>query len=156
MHEAGHFAAMYVYGCRPSLVSIGLFGVRVEQARPVGYLKSVMVSLAGPAVNLVTFSVLALLTGMTIPAVIHLVIAVLNLLPIESLDGGQALYFLLAMKTGEERAERICFFASVAVLIPLATVGFFLLIRSGYNFTLLAVSLYLGLLLLLKRGQSGL
>lgn len=153
MHEAGHFITMYLFRCRPSLVSIGLFGIRVEQNvnKPVSYMQSMLISLSGPAVNLVSFAVLLVTTGTTVPAMIHLIIAVLNLLPIESLDGGQALYFLLAGHSGEERAERICFCVSIVVLVPLATVGFFLLLRSGYNFTLLVVSIYLGLLLLLKR-----
>jgi stage IV sporulation protein FB len=153
MHEAGHFIAMFFFGCRPSLISIGGFGVRVEQSpkETVSYNKSMIISLAGPAVNLISFVVLFITSGMTLVAAIHLLLAVFNLLPIEYLDGGQFLYFFLAGKVGEEWADRICFYISLIVLIPLATIGFYLLIRSGYNFTLLAVSLYLGLLVLLKR-----
>ena len=153
MHEAGHFVTMYLFGCKPSLVSIGFFGIRVEQNvnRRVGYFKNILISLSGPAINLISFMVLWITTGINIAAVVHFIIAVLNLLPIEPLDGGQALYYLLAAYIGEERAESICLGVSIFILIPLATIGFFLLIRSGYNFTLLVVSIYLGLLLMLKR-----
>lgn len=36
-------------------------------------------------------------------------------------------------------------------ILPLAAAGFYVLLHSGYNFTLLAVSVYLVLLLLLKK-----
>jgi len=76
---------------------------------------------------------------------------VFNLSPMEYLDGGQFLYFQLAGRLGEERADRICFYISLVVLALIATAGFFLLIRSGLNFTLLGLSVYLGLMTLLKR-----
>jgi len=153
MHEAGHFMAMYLLGCKPSLISIGMFGIRVEQ--PAGnnasFAKSMAISLAGPAVNLICFAVLAAATGINYVALIHLAIGVFNLLPMEYLDGGQFLYFQLAGRLGEERADRICFYISLVVLALIATAGFFLLIRSGHNFTLLGLSVYLGLMTLLKR-----
>lgn len=153
MHEAGHFLALYALGSRPAAISVGVFGVRVEQAPSsrLGYGGSLLVALAGPLVNLLTFAVLAAAVGMNAPALIHLTMGVFNLLPIGPLDGGQALYFFLAGRMEEERCERLGQIVSVAVLVPLATAGFYVLIRSGYNFTLLAVSLYLGLLLLFKR-----
>ena len=49
-------------------------------------------------------------------------------IPIEYLDGGQLLYYILAGKIGEERADKICFRVSILVLVPLlATAGFYLL-----------------------------
>lgn len=156
MHEAGHFIAMYLLGCRPSMISISGFGVRARlPANKIsGFTESMIITLAGPAVNIVSFAVLALVSGMTLAAAIHLLLAVFSLLPIEYLDGGQLLYYFLAGKVGEERADKICFRVSLLVLVPLATAGFYLLISSGYNFTLLAVSIYLGLLILLKHRYS--
>lgn len=152
MHEAGHFAAMYACGCRPSAVSIGVFGVSVKQ-RPeyFGNRVGALTALAGPAVNIVSFAVLLPLCGWSVPTLVHLVMGVFNLLPIEALDGGRALYYSIAEIKGDRKAEYICFVTSLLTLIPLATVGFFLLLRSGYNFTLLAVSVYLGLIFVLKR-----
>jgi stage IV sporulation protein FB len=153
MHEAGHFFALLLFGRKPSLVSVGLFGIRVEQNihSPLSYQHNLLVSLAGPMVNLVSFAVLYLTNGLTTPAIIHLSLAMLNLLPIEPLDGGQALFCLLALRYEEQTADRLTFMVSIITIIPLACSGFFLLVRSGYNFTLLAVSVYLGLLILFKR-----
>lgn len=153
MHEAGHFLVLLLLGNKPAQISVGAFGIRVEQdpRSPLGYRSNILVSLAGPMVNLFAFSVVYAAAGMSVPAMIHLTLAVLNLLPIEPLDGGQALFCFLALHWEEVRADRVVFIVSLCTIIPLAVVGFTLLIQSGYNFTLLLVSLYLSLLLLFKR-----
>lgn len=153
MHEAGHFLALLLLGNKPSQISVGAFGIRVEQSphSPLGYRANILVSLAGPVVNLFSFAVVYVTAGMGVPAIIHLTLAVFNLLPIEPLDGGQALFCFLALQMEEAQADHIVFIVSLCTIVPLAVVGFTLLIQSGYNFTLLLVSLYLSLLLLFKR-----
>lgn len=152
MHEAGHFTALLAFDCKPQRISVGLFGMRVEQdpAKRLGYRQNALVSLAGPAVNLVTFCILSFFHGNEAAALVHLTLGVFNLLPIEPLDGGQALYCLLALRMEEESARKWVLRISVITLFPIAAAGFFVLAMSGYNITLLAVSLYLSLLLLLK------
>ncbi len=151
MHEAGHFVAMYAFGYRPHLVRIGFFGISVHHCEELSGSKAVLIALAGPAMNMISFAVLFSISWWTTPALVHLIMAVFNLMPIEALDGGQALYYFLAELKGVEKAERICFIVSLLLLMPLASVGFFLLLKNGYNFTLLGISIYLGLLLILKR-----
>lgn len=153
LHEMGHFIAMYALGSRPSQVIVGFFGVCVVQnpASLMSYRSSRIVALAGPLVNLLTFLVLFIFRGLSMPSLVHLIFGLFNLLPVEPLDGGQAIYYTLIGHMDEERAGRILTAVSAAVLIPMATAGFYLLIQSGYNFTLFAVSLYIGLLLLFKR-----
>ena len=118
----------------------------------LSYNRNLLVSLAGPAVNLLSCGLLWLLAGgWSVPATVHAALAVMNLLPVEPLDGGQALLCLLSPHMEEPKAHRILLAASVATILPLAAAGFTVLLRSGYNFTLLAVSVYLILLLVLKR-----
>ena len=110
-----------------------------------------LVSFAGPAVNLACAAVLALLGGGMTVVSVHLTLGLTSLLPVEPLDGGQILYAALAWKKGEEKAERVTFAASLLTLFPLAAAGFWILIQSGYNFSLLVLSLYLCLLVLFKQ-----
>ena len=109
MHEAGHFVFLLAYRCQPSLISVGLFGVRVEQkpTSRLSYLQNFWVSLAGPLVNLISFVVLFAATGWSKAAIVHLVIAVINLLPVESLDGGQALFCLLANRMNSQKPSEL-------------------------------------------------
>ena len=152
IHELGHMGVMLYYGVKPKRICAGLFGVRIEQQDGISlsYRQQMVLSLAGPAVNLVVGMGLCILQGFGIAAAVNLLLAGLNLLPIQALDGGQALYAFLASRREEQQAQKIVFIISIAVLLPLATAGFFVLIRSGYNFTLLAACVYLILLLFIR------
>lgn len=152
MHEMGHFAALLAFGVQPARICVGIFGVRVEQnpRAPLSYSRNLVVSLAGPLVNLLTFLILIGGGGMPAAAMVHAVLAFFNLMPVEPLDGGQALYCALALHMEAERAEKAVLAVSVITLLPLAAAGFYTLIASGYNFSLLAVSVYLCLLLIFK------
>lgn len=156
LHEAGHFFMLFLLGSRPAAVIMGVFGVRVEQ-RPqnrLGYGQEILVSLAGPAINLICAAAVAILGGGAAVVSVHLTLGLTSLLPVEPLDGGQILYEALAWKKGEETAERIAFTVSLLTLFPLAAAGFWVLIQSGYNFTLLVLSVYLCLLVLFKRRRK--
>ncbi len=154
MHEAGHFLALLLCGGRPVFISVGIFGVRVEQDvhAPMGYGKNLLVSLAGPAVNAVCCLVLWIGGAVgSVPFMVHSTMTLMNLLPVEPLDGGQALFCALAPHMDEPKAARVLLVVSVLTVLPLAAAGFYVLLRSGYNFSLLAVCVYLILLLLFKR-----
>ncbi len=61
-----------------------------------------------------------------------------------------ALRACLSSLLGSDTAAKITFAVGLAVLIPLAVLGFVILLRTRYNFSLLAISLYLMLYLVLK------
>lgn len=147
MHESGHVAAALLWWRQPVWVELGAFGMRMQQTdATIGYRRQIAVLLAGPMVNLASAAVLAL-TGRAGMAVgVPLVIGVFNLLPIEPLDGGQALLCLLSQRGDPDRAGRLVFGLSLCLLFGLLVVGFTVLLAGGYNFTLLAVTLYLALL----------
>ena len=54
----------------------------------------------------------------------------------------------------ERRAGRICTAVSVLLAFLLGTLGFSVLLRTQYNFTLLLLALYILLYLVLKRRES--
>ncbi len=149
LHELGHFVMMLLCRDHPACVTLDVFGMRVER-RPtqrLGYPALCAVSLAGPLINAACTAVLP-----SEAALVHGVLAVFHLLPVTSLDGGEALYALLCCRLSEERAARILRGSSAVILLPLAALGFWLLF--GYrNFTLLFVSLYLILRMFLHEGH---
>ena len=105
--------------------------------------------LSGPLINLVLSLVLKLIYfngGCYIINLIsyqNLFLGIVNLLPISSLDGGRILYILLSKKLDFILAERILNIISLLFLIPLCILGFLLLIKSKYNFSLLILGCYL-------------
>lgn len=81
----------------------------------------------------------------------NLFIGILNLLPIGMLDGGMILSIILNDKISDlERAKKISNIISVVFLIPIAIVGFLILLSSKYNFSLVLLSCYLFSYILFK------
>ena len=72
-------------------------------------------------------------------------------MPVAALDGGQVLLLLLSCRFAPVTAERILTVISVICLLPMACLGFYLLLLTRYNFTLLLAALYLIALLLLRQ-----
>ena len=135
LHEGGHIAALLLLGRPPKEVAVGACGIRlVPHPHPLTPKRQAAVLLAGPLVNLLLAAVLATLRRAPAAVAAHAVLGAFNLLPIEALDGGQLLGCFLP-----SRAVR---WISVAVLLPLATLGFRLLLQY-YNPSLLLVCLYL-------------
>ena len=146
IHECGHLLMMLLRGCPPSCCTLGAFGMRIEMgtARTVGYGDNILISAAGPAVNLLC-AILFYALGNAAVATVHLVQGAFNLLPAEALDGGQILRCVCCRCGGEQIADRLLLGLSVVVLIPLATAAAYLAL-SGGNLSLLIVVGYLALL----------
>ncbi len=152
MHEGGHLLAMIALGCPPQVCTLGAFGMRIEMGseRMVGYRRNILISLAGPLVNLLAAPLLGA-CGCPQAAVVHLILAILNLLPAAALDGGQILRCLFCLAGKEVNADRWLRVLSAAVLLPLAAFAFWLFLSEQGNITLLIVSGYLTALIFLHQ-----
>lgn len=153
LHEGGHLAVLLAVRCPPKAIRLTPFGAEiVRQGEPRGYLREAAVDLAGPCANLMTLGGCLLAgAGTGKFAAANLLIGSMNLMPVDPLDGGQALHAILCLRLQEETAERLVTVISICTLLPLAVAGFLVLLRSRYNFSLLLVGCYLMLLLLLKK-----
>jgi stage IV sporulation protein FB len=159
IHEAGHLLCLIWWGVMPSKISLLPFGMRIERkgAASLSYNREAVTALAGPAMNLFLAGATALILTFThnqallFPIAVNLGLALLNLLPLEPLDGGRILRALLLKKYAENKCDSVLKWVTAAFLLPLASAGFYVLIKSGYNFTLLAVCIYIVVLLILKK-----
>lgn len=150
MHEGGHLFAMLALGCPPQVCTLGAFGMRIEMGREqmVGYRRNLLISFAGPTVNLLAAPLLWV-CGCELAAVVHLTLAVFNLLPAAALDGGQILRCVFCLAGKEEKADRWLRALSAAVLLPLVVAAFWLFLSGQGNVTMLIVSGYLTALIFL-------
>lgn len=131
MHECGHLVVLCCVRNRPKEIRFSAFGMcLLLQETPMRYRQQVLVALGGPAVNLLTAGFLFAVAGVSDAAGIHLLLGLVNLLPIWPLDGGQC---LPASRVSEVIS---CGFLAIltAFAIYVATIG---------NVSLLAVSGYL-------------
>lgn len=144
LHEGGHLAAMRALGVVPRRVTVSAMGLRIvlPEGRALSRGQEALVSAAGPGVNLFCFLACWAAGRPGTPfALSSLVLGVLHLLPIAPLDGG-----LIVERFFGARVSR---WVSAAFLIPLGALGFFILLRTRYNYSLLALSVYLMLYLVL-------
>lgn len=153
IHELGHLTALAFCKTSPSALVINLFGVRIEKPADcrLTYRQDMAISLAGPVSNVLSAALLYVLVGHSVSVWIHLVLGAFHLLPIEPLDGGQIWLSFLRSRMSEEKADRVMLWTSVITLIPMTFVSCILLLESGYNFTFLAVTVYVAALVFLKR-----
>lgn len=159
LHETGHLIFMKCFDSFPKKIKISLFDIAIIDSNKYNRSlnKELLITLGGVMMNLISalicfglylvfrYNFLWILTGANILLLVY------NLLPVDTLDGGQALYLILSSKLSEKTVERIMFVISLIVLLPCTVIGFLLLLRSKYNFTLLLTSLYLIAVILMKK-----
>lgn len=154
LHEASHLAALFFFRAPPKAACFSALGCRLvlDPEKPLSYRQSALVSFAGPAANLLCFGAMMLLGWKSHPfAAANLALGILHCLPIEPLDGGFVLRSVLSGFVREKTAEAVSFAVSLLFLFPLALLGFFILLRTRYNFSLLALCVCLMLYLVLGR-----
>lgn len=141
IHEVGHLLAARCVGVRLDRLRPTATGLRLLPSRGgfPSYRAEATVALGGPLANLLSAPLLALLCPVAL-AHVSLYLAILNLLPIRSFDGGRALICFLCGRHAwlPDRAERAVAVLSVLVLLLFWTIAVYLLLRQGS-----ALSLYL-------------
>lgn len=157
IHESGHLVCMLVCGERPSKILLAPFGMSISRFSGCSYRKEICISLAGPLANLLVAALLFAVScicdvsGLAKAVAVNIALAVFNLLPIEPLDCGRAIKCRLMCSMNPAKADRVVFAVGVVCLVPLACFGFYVLIKSRYNITLLLASIYLSFTLLKRR-----
>ena len=146
-----------ILGEKPKLIELSFYGIKLERKNAgTNRTEEIAVYASGPLANLVLSAVIFALSntrGMKTAAIISLCVGLFNLLPCVPLDGGNILHFLFSGFMNEEKSEKVSFFISVAVLVPMAAAGIILFFKSK-NITLVAVSVYLMLINFISRKKS--
>lgn len=161
LHEVGHLLAIALCGEKPDTVRFGIFGMTIIRKNDItqDYKKEFITAVSGPMMNFFLLFVLVLLYAFYSKdiflemAAINLIIGLFNIMPVFSLDGGRALESLLLERLPSDKSEKIITAVSVAFLVPMNFFGFYILIKSGYNFTFLAISIYLSVMLFIKNSK---
>ena len=158
-HELGHLLEMARQICLPKKIAFKMFRVDMVDSRrnERSYQRDLRIILAGPGLNF-------LLAALCLPVYLllpyqwlgmffsaNLLVGFFNIQPIATLDGGAAVYAILSVRLGEKKASFWASFFSFVILVPLAALGFWILLRNPYQFSLLFISVYLmGVLVLQK------
>jgi Zn-dependent protease len=157
LHELGHAFAARRYGIRTrEIVLLPIGGVARLQRMPDKPQQEIVVALAGPAVNVVLASLLALSLGGPpdlaatelgiLPTLfwVNVVMLVFNLIPAFPMDGGRVLRALLALRLPYARATRIAAGVGQGLALLFGAIGYFVFHNPMLMFVALFVFLAAG------------
>lgn len=158
VHEAAHILCLLACGEKPALVELSFYGIKLERFPVCARNCDIFIYAAGPVANFVLYVIFTASSSgnghMKEAADISLVIGLFNMLPCRPLDGGNILFECLCRFMPEEKAEKICFCAVFAVLVPLALFGFAAALEYG-NITLGAAAVYLAAVSFFDKREKG-
>ena len=135
-HELGHILVLKRAGARIRRLRLSALGAVLETGGAMGYGQELAAVLAGPAANLLAAIVLGW-AGCSAAAGANAVLCGFNLLPIQPLDGGRALYLLLAWMAGPGAAEWGCRCVGVSAALAAASGAVWLVWYTGGSLWLL-------------------
>lgn len=154
-HETAHLVTMYLLGCNPKVIKLIPASVRIVRDISYKTKNEVLISISGPLINLFFFALFYVVfiffrkENILTFAIINLIIAVFNLLPVNALDGGVVLKKILMLFFKENKANIILNIITVIFGMVIFVLGVFLVLNSS-NFSLIIISLYLLISVLLK------
>ena len=129
IHEAGHLLTMRLLGCRLERLTLSACGAELvlENRVNLSFRRELLLSLSGPAANLLSALILTALDEMPLLLGANLLLCVVNLLPLRPLDGGTALFAALSLLLPPLWAERLTVWLSgaLALIVLAAGVCFF-------------------------------
>ena len=145
VHEAGHLIAARVLKIPLTCLRVGLLGARLETGSGLlSYGAEWKLAAAGPLASFLLAALAALLRGCSVfpeqLCAVSLLLGVLNLLPIETFDGGRIVSCLFALRFGEAFSRRVFRWLSFGFLTLLWCFSVYLLLRAGSGISWLGFS----------------
>ena len=157
-HELGHLSALYLARARIEEIRLTAFGAEIRaDTRYLPYVRDILCTLAGPAVNLVLAVVLSRVAGDYLLAGANVLLGVFNLLPLPSMDGGRAVYLLVSWMADPMTADRVCRWVGIVcgMILVATALALVAIHRTGLFLLLAALGGLLPQLPLAKRQQRG-
>ncbi len=145
LHEVGHMIMLVLLGLGIRRIAVTPLGLEIDTKRGYrSFFEEITVSLAGCAVNFITFALLNGRGGAAeLLADASLLLGILNIMPVRCLDGGEALLAGLSLVCLPDKAERICRRVSFLTLFLLWIPAAYIFLMSGYNYSLFIMCLWL-------------
>ena len=137
-HELGHIVFIYLFRGNIAEITIRPFGAVIKRADiKTSYFADAVISLAGPLVNVFSFLVCLFTKALGSFTYASLVLAVINLIPANPLDGYCVLRSLLMCLFTPQTAKIVGRCISLAILIVIWIFTVYMMIFAGFNLSLL-------------------
>lgn len=157
IHESGHLLAMWAADCQPRAIRLIPTSVQIIREFSPKRCGETAVTLCGPLANLVIFGVLFAnyfifkSEQSLIFAILNLVIAVFNLLPVAGLDGGTLLTIAISRFTDIYKAESTVRIITAIFALVVFLLGVYLWVSGTFNISVFIVAVYLMVCCLVKK-----
>lgn len=151
-HEIGHIVSARILKVPVSEINFGAMSIDIEKPQiycQKSFDQKIIITLSGFIFNLFIFIILSWVYIITKSEIIiliafqSLIIGTINILPIESLDGGEAVNLILSRFFSYEKAKKISSVLSIVFLVPVIVLGFFLIAKSWRNMSVVMLAVYL-------------
>jgi stage IV sporulation protein FB len=133
LHEAGHLLTLTLFRVGIRSVDLSLTGASIQMDSDlISYKKEILIALSGPLANLLGcgLSVLLLRSEFCREGMLlffsNALLCLFNLIPLESLDGGRALYALICQRWEPDKAGSVLGALEKGITPLLLVLGLFL------------------------------
>ena len=142
LHEFGHLLCAKILKIRIKSFELSLLGARITTQREPSYLDELLFALGGPLAGLLgfAFTFSAALDRMEIPfyqsflfpfSILSLCLALFNLIPLPTLDGGRMLKCVLCLIFSLDTAEKILRFIAFLTLVSIWLLSVYMMLKSA-------------------------
>ena len=153
LHEIGHLLIMTSVGNKPQAIRFEITGMNIirQQDFQISTKNEVLIALGGPLINLICFLISVVILciyeneNILTFGCINLILMIFNLLPINKLDGGLALYYILSQKFDNLTCTKILKITSVFFIALIYVWGIYAFVSSKYNISLIIIAIFLTL-----------
>ena len=157
IHECGHLLAMWAADCQPKAIRLIPTSVQIVRGFSPKRYGETAIAACGPAANIIVFFSLFINYTMFESvqsfnfAILNLVIAIFNLLPVHGLDGGILLTAVISKFTNIYKAESIVKIITVVFAVVIFLLGVYLWVSGTVNISIFIVAIYLAVCGLVKK-----
>lgn len=140
-HEVGHLISLFFLKQKVEEVKFSVFDIQIKSNHYLDYKRELIIILSGVASNFVLF--IFFYRILPLFATANLFIGIFNILPVSTLDGGQAIFLLISRFISRKKSVIIINILTIIVSIPFFTIGIIILLNTKYNFSFLLLGIYL-------------
>ena len=153
LHETGHLLIMTSVGNKPQAIRFEITGMNIirQPDLKISTKNEIFIALGGPLINLICFLISVVILciyeneNILTFGCINLILMIFNLLPINKLDGGLALYYILSQKFDNLTCTKILKITSVFFIALIYIWGIYAFVSSKYNISLIIIAIFLTL-----------
>ncbi|MBQ6848248.1 MAG: M50 family metallopeptidase [Clostridia bacterium] len=156
MHELGHLFAMWLFESGPKSIRLIPASVQITRNISTQYKNDIIIAIMGPIVNVVLFFTLYInyltFKNSTVLsyALINLIVGVFNLIPVTGLDGGTALFSIIAKRGDVNKAMLTLKIITLSIASAVLFLAVSLTIRGQLNVSVYIVAIYIFISALIK------